>query len=425
MNSRIYRPFTFAPNVLADSMYNGPIMTRKILHLDLDAFFCAVEELHNPTLRGRAFAVGGRPEERGVVASCSYPARQKGVHSAMPMAQALRACPGLLIVPTQHRLYRTLSQRVMERLHRLTPLVEQISIDEAFLDVSARVEEPEALAWLLQQSIRSELGLPCSLGVATNKLVAKIANSAGKAAARGEGPPNAITVVAPGGEAAFLAPLPCDALWGVGPKTSVRLAERGMRLIGDLARQAPGELEALLGKTGRELVLRAQGIDDRPVILEHETKSISQETTFTRDVSNEHELLRTLYDLSQGVGKELRRSGLTASTIRLKMRWSDFTTPTRQITLSQPNDDSDVIYATAKQLFLRLWQPGQPVRLIGVGVSGLTDQPRQMGLFDAPNERVEKLSSAVSALRARFGESAIVRGSDMRRRKKSSAGEED
>lgn len=405
-------------------MYNRPIMTRKILHLDLDAFFCAVEELHNPALKGRAFAVGGRPEERGVVASCSYPARHKGVHSAMPMSQALRLCPELIVVPTRHRVYRSTSQRVMERLHRLTSLVEQISIDEAFLDVSARAEEPEALARLLQKSIRTELELPCSLGVATNKLVAKIANSAGKAAARGEGPPNAITVVAPGGEAVFLAPLPCDALWGVGPKTSVRLTEWGMHLIGDLARQAPAELEALLGKTGRELVMRAQGIDDRPVIPEHETKSISQETTFTRDVSNEAELLRTLHDLAQGVGKELRRSGLAASTVRLKMRWSDFTTPTRQTTLSQPNDDSETIYATAKQLFVRLWQPGQPVRLIGVGVSGLTDPPRQMGLFDVPNERVEKLSSAVSAVRARFGDGAIVRGSDMRRRKKSNADED-
>jgi DNA polymerase-4 len=252
------------------------------------------------------------------------------------------------------------------------------------------------------------LELPSSLGVATNKLVA-----------------NAITVVAPGDEGAFLAPLPCDALWGVGPKTAVRLAEWGMRLIGDLARQAPEDMETLLGKTGRELVMRAQGIDDRPVVIERETKSISQETTFTRDVSNEDELLRTLHDLAQGVGRELRRNGLAASTVRLKMRWSDFTTPTRQTTLSQPNDDSDTIYTTAKQLFVRLWQPGQPVRLIGVGVSGLTDPPRQMGLFDVPNERVEKLSSAVSAVRARFGDGAIVRGSEMRRRKQTNAGKDD
>ena len=398
---------------------------RKILHLDLDAFFCAVEELHNPALRGRAFAVGGRPEERGVVASCSYPARRQGVHSAMPMSQAVRACPGLVIVPARHRLYRTMSERVMDRVRRLTELVEQISIDEAFLDLSARAEEPEWLARQLQQVIRKELDLPCSLGVATNKLVAKIANTVGKGAKRSDSPPSAITVVAPGNEAAFLAPLPCDALWGVGPKTAQRLADYGLHTIGDLARRSPDEFELLLGKTGRELVIRAQGIDDRPVVTEHEQKSISQETTFTRDVGDEAELLRVLHDLAMGVGRELRRSGLCASTVRIKLRWSDFTTPTRQMTLTQPSDEGDQIYAMARQLFARLWQPGQKVRLVGVGVSGLTDQPRQMGLFDAPDERTEKLTATVSAMRARFGDNAIVRGSDMRRQRDKGGTKED
>lgn len=392
-------------------------MARKILHLDLDAFFCAVEELHNPSLRGRAFAVGGRPEERGVVASCSYPARRQGVHSAMPMSQAVRTCPGLVIIPARHRLYRTMSERVMERVNRLTSLVEQISIDEAFLDVTARSEEPEALARQLQGIIRKELDLPCSLGVATNKLVAKIANTVGKGAKRGDSPPCAITVVAPGNEASFLAPLPCDALWGVGPKTAQRLADFGLHTIGELALRSPEEFERLLGKTGRELVIRARGIDDRPVVTEHEQKSISQETTFTRDVGDEAELLRVLRDLAVGVAAELRRAGLCASTVKLKLRWTDFTTPTRQTTLAQPSDDAEMIYSTAKQLFTRLWQPGQLVRLVGVGVSGLTDQPRQMGLFDAPDERVERLSATVSAMRARFGDNAIVRGSDMRRQR--------
>ena len=392
-------------------------MVRKILHLDLDAFFCAVEELHNPSLRGRAFAVGGRPEERGVVASCSYPARRQGVHSAMPMSQAVRTCPGLVIVPARHRLYRAMSERVMERVNRLTSLVEQISIDEAFLDVTARSEEAEALARQLQAIIRKELDLPCSLGVATNKLVAKIANTVGKGAKRGDSPPCAITVVAPGSEAAFLAPLPCDALWGVGPKTAQRLADFGLHTIGELALRSPDEFERLLGKTGRDLVVRARGIDDRPVVTEHEQKSISQETTFTRDVGDEAELLRVLRDLAVRVAAELRRSGLWASTVKLKLRWTDFTTPTRQTTLAQPSDDAELIYSTAKQLFARLWQPGQLVRLVGVGVSGLTDQPRQMGLFDEPDERVERLSATVSAMRARFGDNAIVRGSDMGRRR--------
>jgi DNA polymerase-4 len=402
----------------SDQEYNERTMTRKILHFDLDAFFCAVEELHNPALRGRAFAVGGQPEERGVVASCSYPARRKGVHSAMPMSQAVRACPGLLIVPVRHRLYRQMSQRVMERLRHLTPLVEQISIDEAFLDVSARGEEPEFLARQLQQRIRTELDLPCSLGAATNKLVAKIANTMGKGAKRGDLPPCAITVVAPGAEAEFLSPLPCGELWGVGPKTAQRLADYGFHTIGDLAQRSPDEFERLMGKSGRDLVIHARGIDDRPVVTEREQKSISQETTFTRDVGDEAELLRVLRDQAMAVASDLRRSGLCANTVKLKLRWADFTTPTRQMSLTPASDDGEKIYAAARQLFLRLWQPGQWVRLIGVGVSGLTDQPRQMGLFDAPDERMEKLTVTVSAMRARFGEGAIVRGSDMRRQRK-------
>lgn len=393
---------------------------RKILHLDLDAFFCAVEELHNPALRGRAFAVGGQPDARGVVASCSYPARSKGVHSAMPMAQAVRACPGLVIVPVRHRLYRQMSQRVMERLARLTPLVEKISIDEAFLDVSARPEAPETLARQLQATIRRELDLPCSLGVATNKLIAKIANTVGKGAKGKDAPPSAITVVAPGQEAAFLAPLACSELWGVGPKTAQRLADYGLHTIGELAQRSPEEFERLLGKTGRDLVIRARGIDDRPVVTEHEQKSISQETTFTRDVGDEAELLRVLQEQAFAVAKELRQSGLCATTVRLKLRWSDFTTPTRQLTLPQATDEGEQIYALARQLFTRLWQPGQWVRLIGVGVSGLTDQPRQMGLFDPPDERAEQLMAAVKAMRDRFGENAILRGSEMRRRAKDS-----
>jgi DNA polymerase-4 len=293
----------------------------------------------------------------------------------------------------------------------------QISIDEAFLDVTAREEEAEVLARQLQQTIRQELDLPCSLGVATSKLVAKIANTVGKGAKRGDSPPCAITVVAPGTEAAFLAPLPCDELWGVGPKTAQRLADYGLRTIGELAQRSPQEFEKLLGKIGYEMVIHARGIDNRPVVTEHEQKSISQEITFSRDVGDEAELQRVMHDMSLGVAAELRRSGLCATTVKLKMRWPDFTTPTRQMTLVQPSDDGEQIYAIARQLFARLWQPGQMVRLIGVGVSGLTDQPRQMGLFDAPDPKAEKLTATVSAMRARFGDKAIVRGSDMRRQR--------
>jgi DNA polymerase-4 len=211
-------------------------MSRKILHLDLDAFFCAVEEQRNPDLAGKPFAVGGRPEERGVVASCSYPARLYGVHSAMPMARARRLCPGLMIISSRHSVYSQVSRQVMERLHRLSPLVEQVSIDEAFLDVSDLLDTGEEIARRLQQEIKAELSLPCSIGIASNKLVAKIANDVGKAANRSGKPPNAITNIPVGQEAEFLAPLPVERLWGVGPKTAERLFRIGIRLIGDLAR---------------------------------------------------------------------------------------------------------------------------------------------------------------------------------------------
>lgn len=384
---------------------------RKILHLDLDAFFCAVEELRDPSLRGKAFAVGGRPESRGVVASCSYPARRLGIHSAMPMSQALRLCPSLLIVPARHREYAAMSRRVMAILHRLTPLVEQISIDEAFLDVSDHTEDAATLAAQLQQRILRELALPASLGVATNKLVAKIANNVGKAAARGDAPPQALQVVPPGEEAAFLAPLPADALWGVGPKTAERLAALGIHTIGDIARWPERDLVRRFGKHGEELARHARGFDERPIVTEHERKSVSQETTFVRDVTDAALLRATLREQAEEIAATLLRQQLMATTVKIKIRWADFTTLTRQSTLAQPTDDATTIHATAGALLARVWE-GQPVRLIGAGVSGLSEA-RQLSLWDAPDERSERLYDAVRELRKRYGEAAIRRGSDL------------
>ncbi len=382
---------------------------RKIIHLDLDAFFCAVEELRDPTLRGKPFAVGGRPEERGVVASCSYPARQRGVHSAMPMSQAVRLCPGLLIVPARHKAYGTMSQRVMAQLRELTPLVEQLSIDEAFLDVSELPEAGETLARQLQASINQTLQVPCSLGVATNKLVAKIANTIGKAAAKGSAPPNAITVAPAGQEAEFLAPLPCAEMWGVGPKTAERLTALGLHTIGDLARWPEADLVRRFGKNGHDLAQHARGIDQRPVITQRETKSISQETTFVRDVYDGAELRRTLQGQAEGVSRTLKRKRLTGTTVKLKLRWADFTTITRQTTLIQATDDASQILSAASRLFEKIWQ-GQPVRLLGVGVAGLGTELRQLTLWDKPNEKEERLQQALQALHARFGDKVIQRG---------------
>lgn len=386
---------------------------RKIIHLDLDAFFCAVEELRDPALAGKPFAVGGPPESRGVVASCSYPARRLGIHSAMPMARAVRLCPQLIVVPARHGAYSATSRQVMTRLHLLTPLVEQISIDEAFLDVSDRTEPAEAIARQLQTTIRAELSLPCSLGVATNKLVAKIANNVGKAAARGDSPPSAILVVPPGEEAAFLAPLPADALWGVGPRTAERLAELGIHTIGDIARWPEADLVRAFGKPGADLARHARGLDERPIVVEHERKSVSQETTFARDVSDRVLLERTLAEQAADVSRILRQQRLAGVTVKLKLRWSDFTTLTRQTTLAQPVDDAATILATVQPLFGRAWD-GRPVRLIGVGVSGFQEGARQMNLWEQPDERSERLYGVVQDLRRRYGEQAVRRGSELR-----------
>ena len=392
-------------------------MPRTILHIDLDAFYCAVEETRNPYLRGKAFAVGGKPDERGVVASCSYAARRMGVRSAMPMSKALRLSPGLIIVPSRHHLYSEVSQQVMQRLHELTPLVEQISIDEAFLDISRVLEAPEAIARKLQSRIRDELQLPCSIGIASNKLLAKIATEVGKSdalreiKAKGEArPPNAVTVVPFGEETAFLAPLPAEMLWGVGAKTSARLTELGIYTIGDLAKWPESELIRMFGENGRDLGRHSKGIDDRPIVTEHETKSISQEITFSRDVRDDKVLEQTLREQSAEVARQLRKNELAGSTVKLKIRWPDFTTLTRQTTFNYRTDREDEIEKAALELLRSVRKPNQAVRLIGVGVSGLGQPIRQLGLWDMDNEKSQKLQEAVDELREKYGKNIIQHG---------------
>lgn len=391
-------------------------MPRKILHLDMDAFFCAVEELRKPSLRGKPFAVGGRPDKRGVVASCSYPARRFGVRSAMPMSQAVKLCPDLIIVPHQMGAYRETSRQVMAYLHTLTPLVEQLSIDEAFLDMTALTPSGETLAHQVQQHINTHFHLPCSLGVATNKLVAKIANNVGKENARGEGPPNAIQAVPPGEEAAFLAPLPVRELWGVGPKTAEHLAQLGIHTIGDIAAWSELELAQRFGKNGYDIARRARGLDDRPVEINAETKSVSRETTFERDVSDPEALRQTLRRLSGDIGHQLRQEGLRGSTIRLKLRWADFTTLTRQTTLRSPANQDIDIYQSAFGLFEKAWDGHRPVRLVGVGVSKFEPAQLQLELWDIRPEQPEPepLKATLDKLRERFGDKAVRRGRDLK-----------
>jgi len=330
------------------------------------------------------------------------------------MSQALRLCPALEIVPTNHRAYRRRSAEVMSRLHTLTPIVEQLSIDEAFLDVSVLTEPATIIARQLQALIRGELDLPCSLGVATNKLVAKIANTVGKAAAQGGDYPTAITVVPPGQEAAFLAPLPCNELWGVGPKTAERLRALGLQTIGDIAQWPESDLIARFGKHGNDLARHARGIDLRSVETVRESKSISQETTFSLDIRDGEELRRVIQEQAQSVTADLQRKRLTANTVKLKLRWSDFTTFTRQTTFAHPTADGEQIAAAAVRLLNQTWD-GELVRLVGVGVSGLVKGARQLSLWEAPEEQIERekeerLHQTLQLLRKRFGDDAIQLG---------------
>ncbi len=385
-----------------------PSSVRTILHFDLDAFFCAVEELLDPSLAGTVFAVGGRAEARGVLATASYAARKLGLHSALPTAQALRLCPTLRLLPARHGTYSDYSHRVMALVSAETPLFEQISIDEAFLDFTGDPRPGGEIAAQLQVRVRGEIGLPASFGVAGNKMVAKIATNVGK--------PNGLVVVPPGDEAAFLAPLPMEMLWGVGPKTRARLATLGVRTIGDIAALPEAELARQMGEMGRALARHARGLDDRPVEGEHEAKSISQETTFAKDVREGAVLRRVMLEFSESVAASLRQEGLAARTVKIKVRWPPFETLTRQATLAQPTNLDDAIFAAAWELFQKVWQEGKPVRLIGVGVSGLAPAARQLELFDeaAPSGRAARLAETVDKIRAKYGWEAVKRASTLK-----------
>ncbi len=389
-------------------LYNH-IMVRKVLHLDLDAFFCSVEELRNPSLRGKAFAVGGKADQRGVVTSCSYAARQFGVRSAMPMSRALRLCPNLIIIPTKHGNYREVSRQVMALID-ISPLVEQISIDEAFIEVTDLPTSLYGIAKGLQNRINTELKLPVSIGGGTNKLVAKIANDWGKKQNPGAKPPNTITIVPPGKEASFFAPLSVQSLWGIGPKTAEKLGGIGIKTIGDLAQTPSETLKMLFGRFGPDLQKRAMGIDDRPIETEQVAKSISNETTFHRDLVDEDELLFHLRKLSEQVGARLRKAVLAGPTIQIKLRWSDFSTITRQKTLPTPTNLDQEIFEIARVLFLENRPAGKRVRLIGVGVTQLNPPVRQLNLWDHEQEKVTNLMTAVDTLRERYGEDIIQPG---------------
>ena len=386
---------------------------RSILHIDLDAFFVSVELLSRPDLRGQPVVVGGRPDERGVVSSASYEARKFGVRSAMPMRTALQKCPDLIVLPARHGVYAEWSRKVMALFFEITPLVEPMSIDEAYLDVTGAEllwGAPEQIAHSLKARIRGQFDLPCSIGVATNKLVAKIATEQAK--------PDGICVVPPGEEAAFLAPMPIERVWGVGPKASAALRALGVATAGQLTNTPRDVLVRRFGSNhADDLIRRAQGIGETRVSSEHESKQISQETTFARDVADRERLRRVLLELSDSVASRLRADGVEARTIVLKLRYSDFTTLTRQVTLPAPTHLDQPIYDAAWALFQRAWTR-RSVRLLGIAARSLGHAAHQLNLFGPPDDRQERLTETVDRLRAKYGDDAVKRASLARRAKR-------
>jgi len=379
-----------------------------ILHVDLDAFFAAVEQRDRPELRGKPVIVGGGgARDRGVVSAASYEARVFGVHSAMPLRTASALCPQAVFLPVDGRKYARESRRVMEILRRFTPKVEPISIDEAFLDVAgseALFGDPPEIARRIKAAIREELGLTASVGVAATRLVAKIASELRK--------PDGLVVVAAGEEAAFLAPLPIERLWGVGEKTRRALADYGVRTIGDLAAVPVDLLARRFGKFGPVLHERARGIDPTPVGLEADAKSMSHEHTFTVDTADREEIERTLLSLAEGVAGRLREAGVRAGGVSLKLRDSDFVTITRQRTLREPTDLAEDLYRAALELarpeLRAVAGRGLKVRLLGVAAFHLTSA-EQIGLFEGGRLRRERAAEAVDAVRRKFGRKAIAR----------------
>lgn len=349
-------------------------MGRTIIHADLDAFYASVEQMDNPELRGKPVVVGGPPESRGVVTTASYEARKFGVRSAMPMSRALRLCPQAIRISPRFERYGALSRQVMEVFRSVTPLVEPLSLDEAFLDITGRHAPyggARKLAEHLKREVKARTGLTLSIGVGTNKTVAKIATDAGK--------PDGLLVVPPGTEAAFLAPMPVRVLWGVGPRSEKALKDAGFHTVGDIARAPAPQLEGLFGARGRELWEMANGRDDRAVITEHERKSVGAETTFPRDLPDGPALREELAHIAKGVAERLRRSGVRCRTIAIKLRYSNFRTITRQTSRPDPTDDAEVILAAAGMLLDRVTEEGDEFRLLGIHCSKLSDGEAQEG----------------------------------------------
>lgn len=385
----------------------GPVPgPRVILHVDMDAFFAAIEQLDEPRLRGKPVLVGGAGP-RGVVAAASYEARTFGCHSAQPMAMARRLCPQAVVRPPRRARYSEVSRQFFAILDAFTPLVEPLSIDEAFLDVtgSARIHgTPRESALRIKRRIRDELGLTASVGVAPNKFLAKLASDLDK--------PDGLTVIEPDSIQQVITKLPITKMWGVGPVTEQKLLSLGVRTFGDLQPWPCNALESHFGSLGRKLHHLCRGEDDRPVITDQATRSISQEQTFDEDRADPADVRNVLRSQAEKVATRLRKGNLRGRTITVKIRFGDFQTITRSTTLHAPTDRTDLICAEACDLFDAWTATGfQPVRLIGVGISQFTDEAEQLNLFtQRTDDRSRRLDATTDAIRNKFGSGAVHRG---------------
>jgi len=376
---------------------------RIIIHVDMDAFYAAVEQRDRPELRGQPVIVGGTPEGRGVVAAASYEARRFGIHSAMPAARAVRLCPQGIFLSPNFAKYRAASISVMGILGRHSDRIEQISIDEAFLDLTGRAHnfaQGERIARQIKAQIRNEVRLTASVGVAPNKFLAKLASDHDK--------PDGLVVIRPEVVDNFLAPLPVGKLWGVGPKTATKLTAAGLGTIGMLRAAPIVELRRLLGAWADVAYELARGIDERPVETAREAKSISSERTFPQDIGSIEDMRRALASLSEEVARRLVQGAVRARTIAIKVRFADFHTITRQTTLSEPTDRTDIIRKTSYKLFDVVERRGRGIRLLGVRASGLEHGVRQKSLFDEKLQRRGRLEKTISYLQKRYG-SEVVR----------------
>ena len=381
---------------------------RVIFHLDMDAFFVSVEELYDPSLKGKPVVVGGKANERGVVSAASYAARKFGVRSAMPLREAYRLCPRAIFIEGHPHRYREHSQQVFEILREVSPAVSPVSIDEAFLDLTGTqrlLGPPLAVAHRLHEAIGARTGLPCSIGIGTSRLVAKISSGLAK--------PNGVLSVVPGCEPEFLAPLDIRKIPGVGKALEKRLREVGLNRIGDLAGLDDKFVTERWGKLGAALAGKARGLDSGgwfqgEIGVREAPKSISHETTFGEDTNDEELLEATFAKLTQLVARRLREHHLWARTIQIKLRYSDFSTFTRAKTLDEPTDLDNVLLRTVQELFRTNWEGRRKIRLIGVYAGSLTDPRGQLGLLDSGDrKRWEKALTAADKLRDRFGESAV------------------